>query len=631
MNNGQPAVLIVEDDDSTAELERRALRRAGRHVQTVRGVADALQALRDERILAVLLDYRLPDGEPWAVLEAARQSVPRIPVILVTAMGDERVAAEVFHRGGADYLIKTDGFCEQLETAVDRVLRLTETEQINERLAAIVESSDDAIFSKTLEGLILSWNPGAEKLFGYGFDEVIGKSGDMLLPSDRLAEEKKVYERVRLGETTRQLATKRNRKNGSVVDVSITVCPIFDAAGTVIGAATVCRDVTEQRKLEEQLRQSQKMEAVGQLAGGIAHDFNNILTIINGYTDLLLGHGTDQPGYDDLAEIRRAGERAAVLTRQLLAFSRKQKIDPKVLNLNGIVLEMEKMLRRILGEDIDLVTKLSPTLGQCRVDAGQVEQIVMNLAVNARDAMPSGGALIIETSDVELHQSMEEGQEVREGPYVLLAVSDTGTGMDAGTLSHIFEPFFTTKQPGHGTGLGLATVFGIVSQSGGHVRVYSEPGTGSTFRIYFPRVEAAADALGTARSSQAARGGSETVLLVEDDGQVRKITRQILERSGYRVLEGTGAADGIDIARRHGGDIHLLLSDVVMPDVGGPALAQDIVALRPAIKVLFLSGYTDLMVGKTGTLRPGAPFLEKPFTPNRLLSKVREVLDARVN
>jgi PAS domain S-box-containing protein len=388
-------------------------------------------------------------------------------------------------------------------------------------------------------------------------------------------------------------------------------------------------DVTERRTLEQQLRQSQKMEAVGRLAGGIAHDFNNLLMVISGYSEFLLDRlGPDPALRSPAQEIASAAVRATTLTRQLLAFSRKQMLAPKILDLNGVVTENFKMLTRMIGEDIDLVMVPAADLGSVRADAGQIEQVIMNLAVNARDAMPSGGKLTIETSNVSLDDEYARFHApLKTGSYVMLAISDTGAGMDSETQSHIFEPFFTTKGP-KGTGLGLSTVYGIVKQSGGYIWVYSEPGKGTTFKIYLPRVAEAAETPAlVAIPAESTEPGTETILLVEDEANLRYLARQYLEKQGYRVIEAADGAVAMQIAVAHEGVIHLLLTDVIMPGMNGRELAQRISEIRPNVKILYMSGYTENVIGRNGTLDAGVRLLQKPFSLRDLKSKVREVLD----
>jgi two-component system cell cycle sensor histidine kinase/response regulator CckA len=383
------------------------------------------------------------------------------------------------------------------------------------------------------------------------------------------------------------------------------------------------------RKSEEQLRQSQKVEAIGRLAGGIAHDFNNLLTIINGYTELLLARLPPQDRTSrDINEIRKAGMRAASLTRQLLAFSRKQILEPKVLDMNAIVVELEKMLRRLIGEDVRLTIAQAPGLRRIKADPGQIEQVIMNLVVNARDAMPQGGNLTLETANVDLDEAYAARHVgVRSGAYIMLAVSDTGSGIDKESMSHIFEPFYTTKGPGKGTGLGLSTVYGIVKQSGGNVWAYSEPGRGTTFKIYLPQAEGTVDRQPRDGQHAGIARGSETLLLVEDQKELRELVREMLQMNGYTVVEAGDGLEALEICQKHEGRIDLMLSDVVMPQMGGRELAQRLATIRPEMKVLYMSGYTSNAIVHHGILDPGTALLQKPFTPDSLARKVREVLD----
>ena len=414
-----------------------------------------------------------------------------------------------------------------------------------------------------------------------------------------------------------------------------------DESGTPV-CRMVISDITERKraeaereKLEEQLRASQKMEAIGNLAGGIAHDFNNLLSVILCCTDFALARvREDDRTREELLEVHKAGARAVALTRQLLAFSRKQMLQPVVLDLNQIAAGVEKMLRRILGEDIDYVQVLAPDLGAVRADPGQIEQVLMNLVVNARDAMPDGGKLTIETSNVDLDEEYAARHvAVKAGPYVHFAVSDTGCGMDAATQARIFEPFFTTKEKGKGTGLGLSTAYGIVAQSGGHIWVYSEPGQGTTFKIYLPRELSAKMTVTTSRLAAVPTSptGTETILVVEDEEAILNIAKRILREAGYTVLTAASPDDALMACKAQQGKIHLLLTDVVMPQMGGRVLAETLVVARPGIKVLYMSGYTDDAIVHHGTLDPGTHFITKPFTAADLARKVREVLDSDAN
>ena len=390
------------------------------------------------------------------------------------------------------------------------------------------------------------------------------------------------------------------------------------------------QEKAERKQLEQQLRQAQKMEAIGQLTGGIAHDFNNMLTVILGYSELLLKSlPTDAPLRDHVEQVKEAGERASLLTKQLLAFSRKQVLQPKVLDLNAVLTNMDRMLQRMIGEDITLVAVPSPGLWRVYADPSQVEQVMMNLAVNARDAMRNGGKVTIETANVELDDAYaREHVSVQPGPYVMLAVSDTGCGMDAETQARIFEPFFTTKEPGKGTGLGLSTVYGIVKQSRGYIWVYSEVGRGTAFKIYLPRGEGAVETVEPGVAPAKTVRGSETILLAEDDHAVRALLRSTLQEHGYTVLEAHHGKHAIQVCEQHAGPIHLLVTDVVMPEMSGREVAEHLKPSRPNMKVLFMSGYTDKAIVHHGELDPGTAFLQKPFTPDALASKVREVLDA---
>jgi two-component system cell cycle sensor histidine kinase/response regulator CckA len=380
---------------------------------------------------------------------------------------------------------------------------------------------------------------------------------------------------------------------------------------------------------QEQLRRAQRLEALGQLAGGVAHDFNNLLTVITGFSELVLQRlGATDPPRSYVEEITKAGERASALTRQLLAFSRRQVLEPEVLDLNGVVADTEPMLRRVIGEAVELRTHLNPTLWPVKADRGQIDQVVLNLAVNARDAMPRGGCLTIETANVELDEAYAQYHvPVRAGPYVRLSASDTGVGMTPEVQAHIFEPFYTTKPPGKGTGLGLATVYGIVKQSDGYIWVYSEPGHGTTFKIYLPREANGVSVLAPPARPLAAPGGTETIMVVEDDAQIRGLVRGVLDASGYTVLEARRGEEALREGEHHGGPIHLLLTDVVMPGISGRELAERLAARHAGLKVLFMSGYTDQVVVERGMIEARAPFLQKPFSPEALRRKLREVLD----
>ena len=507
---------------------------------------------------------------------------------------------------------------------------------VRAHLASIVESSDDSIISATLDGIITSWNLGAAKLYQYSAAEMMGKSMSVLIPEASAVGELDIRRRVARGESVPQYEAQRARKDGSGVEVAVTISPVRSAEGSVIGISQISRDLSARRaaeaahhRVEEQFRQVQKMEAVGRLAGGVAHDFNNLLSVILSYSDFAIEELKDgDPLRSDIVQIKEAAQRAAELTKQLLAFSRQQVLQPRVVELDRIIDGLKSMLGRLLGEDVELALVTAPALGRVLADPGQIEQVVMNLTINARDAMPDGGKLSIETSNVHLDVGDVGGVSgVQAGDYVLLAVADSGTGMDAETCARVFEPFFTTKPTGKGTGLGLSTVFGIVQQSGGFVDVQSELGQGTTFRAYFPRSHRIADSMTGSGVIPVIRS-SETILLVEDEDQVRAVACAILRRNGYHVLESAGGGDALLISKEFAGKIHLLLTDVVMPRMNGRKLSELLLEERPEMQVLFASGYTDDTIVRHGVLEEDVAFIQKPFTPASLLRKVREVLDA---
>jgi len=498
-----------------------------------------------------------------------------------------------------------------------------------ERYRTLVEGVRDIIFALSPEGTIASLNPAFETITGLRREEWVGQPFERLVHPEDLPLALELLGRVVRGEVRPASQFRVRTAKGDYRVGEFSATPQLHE-GRLVGILGIGRDVTERVQLEQQLRQAQKMEAVGRLAGGIAHDFNNILTAITGYADLLLEDlGATDPRRQDADEIHKAADRAAGLTRQLLAFSRQQVLQPTVLEVNKLVSDLEKMLRRLLGEDVELGTRLAPTTGRVKADPGQLEQVIMNLAVNARDAMPNGGKLTLETGNVDLDEAYAaDHYPARAGPFVLLAVSDTGIGMSEETQAHMFEPFFTTKEKGKGTGLGLATVYGIIKQSGGFIWVYSEVGHGTTFKLYLPRVEELAErASQPAQAPARAARGTETVLVVEDEAPVRSVARQVLERHGYTVLEAPSAEAALDIATRYSGTIHLLLTDVVMPGLNGRELASRLATMRPDARVIFMSGYTDDAVTRHGVLEPGSAYVQKPFTPDAIARKVRELLD----
>jgi len=637
-------VLIVEDAEDDALLLVRELRRGGFEPAFERvDTPDALRAALARQEWDILFaDYSMPHFSGTAALALVRERELDLPFIFVSGTIGEDTAVEAMRAGAQDYVTK--GNLKRLLPAVERELqdarerrdrkRAEATLRVTqERLRQVTASSTAVLYATAVTGETFrpTWvTENITRIMGYDPAEALGPTWwtDHLHSEDRdpvLAAVPSILSRDHLA-----FEYRFRHKDGSYHWIHDEARLTRDSAGRPVEVFGSWVDITERKALEMQLLQAQKMEAVGLLAGGVAHDFNNVLTAIGGYAELVR---EDLPGEDarrhDVEEILRATERAATLTRQLLAFSRRQVLAPRVLDLNGVVAGVDNMLRRLIGADVELRTALGPVLGAVRADPGQLEQVIMNLVVNARDAMPRGGKLTIETANAELDESYAlEHPSVVAGPYVMLAVSDSGVGMDAATQARIFEPFFTTKEKGKGTGLGLATVYGIVKQSGGNIWLYSEPGRGTTFKIYLPRVDQPPEQPAAAPAPRAAPRGSETVLLVEDDEAVRALARKMLAAHGYTVLAAASGAEALKLAADHTGPIHLLVTDVVLPGMSGRELATRFQSVRPGLKVLYTSGYTDDAVVHHGVLDPGIAFLQKPFTSGTLARKVRETLDS---
>jgi two-component system cell cycle sensor histidine kinase/response regulator CckA len=503
-----------------------------------------------------------------------------------------------------------------------------ELRKSEERYRDLVENARDIIYTQDLEGNYTSINKAGEQLTGYTRAEALKMNLMQTIAPEYREKAREMIRRKLAGEAETIYDLEILTKHGGQVAFEVNTRLIYQN-GVPVGVQGIARDVTERKHLEAQLRQSQKLEAVGQLAGGVAHDFNNLLTVILGYSEMMLRRlEPSNPLHRNLEEIKKAAERASSLTRQLLAFSRKQVLQPKVIDLNAVVADMGKMLLRLIGEDIELITDLKPSLARVKADPGQIEQVLMNLAVNARDAMPRGGTIMITTDNVVLKDELAQKYvSIEPGPHVMLTVSDTGRGMDADTQARVFEPFFTTKGSGKGTGLGLATVYGIVKQSGGNIWLYSEPGKGTTFKIYLPRVDDAASEQEIA-CMQPLPKGTETVLLVEDEEQVRRIIKEVLERQGYKVLSASNGEEALRLAADQRIEIHLLLTDVVMPQMSGRELAERLGKERQQLKVLYMSGYTDDAIVRHGLLEETLNFIQKPFDSAGVARKVREVLDS---
>jgi PAS domain S-box-containing protein len=498
------------------------------------------------------------------------------------------------------------------------------------RLASIIDSSEDAIIGKDLNGIVTSWNRGAEHVYGYSAEEMVGNSIAVISPADRSDEIPGILKKIRRGETVSHFESVRVTKDGRHLNISLTVSPIRDAQGTIVGASAIGRDITAHKRAEDQLRQAQKMEAIGRLAGGVAHDFNNILGIITACVELLEARIDPKAAPQQYIDnVRKAAERGATLTRQLLAFSRQQVVQTTVLDLNARLRETSKLLRPLMGDDVEVIISRRSSAAVVEGDPVQLDQVILNLAVNARDAMPKGGKLILETSNIEMDETMAaQHAPLTAGKYVQLTVSDTGTGMDSATAARIFEPFFTTKDVGKGTGLGLAMVYGIVRQSNGHILVYSEPGRGTTFKIYLPSAENKIG-LSTPGTSQTLprRRPDTTILLVEDDEMMRMLTKQLLVDHGYNVIEASDGASALGTGVAGDKHIDVLLTDVVMRGISGPELVRQLASSRPKTKVIFMSGYTGELLSEHDVFQAGTRFLEKPFSRASLLKMVDAALE----
>ncbi|HET6148434.1 MAG TPA: response regulator [Polyangia bacterium] len=654
-------ILVVDDEDNDRRLLELLLAAEGFLVLSASNGEEALTSIAQQPPDLILVDVMMPEMDGYVLVEKIKNHATAgpIPIIMVTHVDDREAMMRALQAGAQDYLVKPVNRAElyvrvrnllrltaygDLQTKysqslerevgwrkadlVETVARLTASEQ---RYRALLENANDAIAVLTPDGVVREMNQKWAEIVGVPREQLIGRQVSDFIASGRHAED---------GEGPDASAPPHDRRSAAVEIATATGAQLLlefsrssiEVAGEQL-VLTIGRDVTEQRQLEDRLRQAQKLEVIGQLAGGVAHDFNNILTAILGFSELLAGHtSTEDDWRTDILEIKAAGERGAGLVRQLLAFSRKQILHASVLSPNDVIQRMEPMLRMLIPAHVDMVFSLQVDVGAIKIDPSQLEQIVINLLMNGAGAMPQGGKLTLETGNVHLDASYQRHHlPVMPGDYVMVAVSDAGSGMDEATIRRVFEPFFSTKEVGKGTGLGLATVYGIVKQSGGDIWVYSEPGHGSVFKIYLPRVSAVAPGAIQSRLPivpAAVRVGCETILLVEDDEAVRRLARLVLERDGYRVIEAENPKEAVRLASQETGAIDLLLSDLIMPESGGPPLIDRLVKLQPEVRVLYMSGYADEAVVRHGVIPEGTPFLQKPFTPQALCLKVRNVLDA---
>lgn len=615
-------ILSVESREEDTLLQIRTLEEQGFDplATRVETTDEFAAALTDKSWDVILADYALPQFGVRAALDIMRKSERDIPFIIVSGTIEPKMAAEMMMGGARDYILKND--LTRLAPTVARELKAHRIRQEHKKMAedllhaaeewrATFDSISDIVCVVDLEGRIVRANLAMKKFLGMDFQDIIGQDYHRLLHGNQ-----------------NKIQTSPGVVQAGERCFRVSVDPILNEETNLRAVVYIMTDITERRRLEEQLRHAQKMEALGQLAGGVVHDFNNLLSVIMGLSDLLKDSiSPDDPIKGDITEIRRASDRASELTKQLLAFSRKQKSRPIELNLNQAIDSASKTLRRLIGEDIEIKVIKDDRIAHTMMDPVQFEQVIFNLAVNARDAMPDGGTLTIETRNIHFVKSRH--LELEPGDHVLLTISDTGCGMDKETASHIFEPFYTTKEQGKGTGLGLSTVYGIIRQHGGIINVYSEPGGETTFRIYLPAVERATTLHPRDTATMPSLKGTETVLVVEDDPTVQRLIERILDLKGYTVLTASNGHEALKVSRQHEGTIHLVLTDVVMPRMGGAKLAEELASLRPEIKILYMSGYSDDAISRQGLLEEDKEILEKPLSPYDLTKKVREMLDKK--
>ncbi len=633
-------LLLVGESEQDFSYLRDLLRQTGNGhlgLDHARSPEEAVMRLGQTTYDLLLCEYKSGDGTALRMLHEVRKDGSGPPVIFLSDHMNE-AAVDTALKAGTGDSVQTSSLDEPSITrtiryAIDVYCKERQRQKAEDTLRKLwraVEQSADLVMITDRVGAIEYVNPAFEALTGYNAGELMGQTPRVLKTGQQTPELYKELWRTILSGNVFRCVMFNRKKNGEVFVAEKTITPLRDNDGEITHFISNDRDITERRRLEDQLQQAHKMDAIGRLAGGVAHDFNNLLMVISSYAELMLDSLAPQhPLRRNVDEIQKASRRAADLTRQLLAFGRKQMQTLQLLDLNSIIEEINKMLPRLIGEDIELEFVPGKKLGRVKADPVQIEQVLMNLAANARDAMPKGGKLAIETASVRLDDPYVQAHSiVPPGDYVLLTVTDSGEGIAPEHLSHIFEPFYTTKEEGQGSGLGLATVYGIVKQNRGFIWVYTEPGMGTTFKIYLPRAKDARVRPQASLPVEGYSGGCETVLLAEDEPAVRQSTREFLGLNGYIVLEAKNGTDALAIAREYKGPIHLMITDVVMPQMGGARLAGELAAERPEMKVLFVSGYAETTVQRHGAIDVTTRFLQKPFSLRTLAHKIREVLDA---
>jgi two-component system, cell cycle sensor histidine kinase and response regulator CckA len=627
-------ILIVDDNDEDFEILRILFSKVKHclyELQKAKNLSDGLEQWRRCVHDVYLVDYKLgPESGIDFLRQAALEEKSNAPIILLTGFGDYELDIEAMRLGAADFLNKSKLDSDILERSIRYALERKKAEAGQSQLAAILSQSIDAVLGTDMEGKVTAWNHGAEMMFGYTPVEIIGQSVAILSPEDKRERMIEMRNQALEGKSISSYETVRMKKDRTLLQVSSSVSPIKDTQGKVIGVSAIIRDITESKKQEEQIRLSQKMDAIGRLAGGVAHDFNNLLSVIGCNIEFLMDDlKKDSSQREELQDIQNAVQQGAQLTKQLLVFGQKQVSQPQAVNLNALSGEMNKMFKRVLEAAIDFSVVQDKDLKSIQADPGQIQQVILNLVLNAQDAMPKGGSLKVETKNVEIGE-FEEGRDdhLPPGNYVRLDVADTGMGMTAEIQKHIFEPFFTTKA-GKGTGLGLASVYSIVKQWNGFIFVHSLPGYGTTFCIFFPAIDSVEKMESKPRQQALITTGSETLLVVEDQEPLRKVLVKTLEKQGYRVLQARDGAEGVQKALDHPGVIDLLLTDVIMPKMNGKELADELKKARPKIKVVFTSGYPHEVLSRQGALDASIHLIQKPFELDFLTGQIRNILDEK--